>query len=651
VITSICLLLILALFSFSQIKNTVSRLMNTNSYEIAQGSANQISEWVLKNIATMQVISTFNVAANMEKDRLPEVLSRIIKNTDAEFETLFVADKNGVSISNTAMEFDLRQRDYFQAIMTDGKEFYVSNPLISNESQQPAVVVCSKISNNKGETIGLVGGVIPLDDVSEIVTKASIAGLGYGFIIDGTGLIIAHPNKSYVMKSNVLDSDQNGYEGLTKVGKKMINGETGNGIGTTPEGNKEIFFFTTIPNTPDWSLGIAVDLSELNADTNRLLLFIIILVIVIALVFVVLSYFLGRIISKPIQQLALNVEKFGKGDLTTEFEIQAEDEIGQMANHLEEMGRRIRESMIEITKATNNVNTSADDIAAMAEEGSATAEELFSQSESVDSNVQNTSASIEEVTSGVQEVAASAQEISKNSQELANDINETEKAVKSGQAELQKQGERMQVVGQQSKTATQLVTTVAEKANNVQEIVNAISSIAEQTNLLALNAAIEAARAGEAGKGFAVVADEIRKLAEESQGASSNIAKILHEIDEGSDKANTAVKKTVELYDELNKGSQILVDEFNKITGYMENINNRVESLSGAAQEQSASAEEMASAMDTSAKSMASMSEQMEEITNGIKQTADSAQKMSDTAEELTRLSETLEKLVKKFKI
>lgn len=209
----------------------------------------------------------------------------------------------------------------------------------------------------------------------------------------------------------------------------------------------------------------------------------------------------------------------------------------------------------------------------------------------------------------------------------------------------------MKTVGEQNKTATDLVMTVAEKATNVQEIVNTISSIAEQTNLLALNAAIEAARAGEAGKGFAVVADEIRKLAEESKQASSNIANILHEIDEGAGDANDAVKQTVEYYKELNEGTNILVKEFDKITGYIDNVNNKVESLSGAAQEQSASAEEMASAMDTSAKSMASVSEEMEQIASGVKQTAESSEKINETAENLNTLASQLSNLVEKFKI
>jgi len=561
-----------------------------------------------------------------------------------------VIDLQGKARTASGANLELSSRPYFNKILS-GADFAISNPIISAATGNPVFTLVYKITDDSGKLNGVLGGAISLSTISDIAEVVTLSGIGYGFIVEGTGLLIAHPNDAYVMKVNILEHDQGAYSGHRELINNMTKGQTGSGIVKTPEGTMDMIVYSPIPDTPGWSLAVAVPLIDLNKDSNTLLMTIIFIIIIIALVFVALSYFLGRIISKPIQELAAGVEKFGEGDLTTQFHVKTKDEIGNMALYLNEMATKIRDAMMAITSATNSVNSSAEGIAAMAQEGSATAEELFMQAESVESNVQNTSASIEEVSSGVEEVAASAQDVSRNSQELANDINETEKAVKNGQVELEKQGARMKVVGEQNQTATELVITVAKKANNVQEVVNAISSIAEQTNLLALNAAIEAARAGEAGKGFAVVADEIRKLAEESKTASANIAKILHEIDEGSDKANEAVQKTVELYKELSSGAQILVEEFDKITSYMQNVNNRVESLSGAAQEQSASAQEMASAMDTSAKSMMNVSEQIDEITTGIKYTAQSSQKMNETAEELTSLSDALEGLVKKFKV
>jgi methyl-accepting chemotaxis protein len=650
VITAVVALGVLALSIFLMVGNTVGTMVENNAKEIVMGKSAEVSQWIDTQKKSIEVLAETNIIKSMAIDEASAYLNQRMDIIGKAFENVFLVDKTGKGKVQNGAALDISQREYFKMVV-NGSQFALSNPVYSAITGNPIFVLAYAVKDDSGKTVGVVGGSITLEMISQIADKASLGGMGYGFIVDGTGLLVAHKDREIVMKQNLLDTSSVGYENLAETGERMIEGETGVSLIKTPDGIIELLVFNPIRNTPNWSLGIAVDSNEINADTNNILLFVLLIVLIIAGVFIALSYFLGMIISKPIKSLAEDVKQFGEGDLTMSFDVKSSDEIGMMAESLKVMGSSLREGMIDISKATEDVSHSAQDLSAMAEEGSATSEELTSQAEDVDSNVQNTSASIEEVTSGVEEVAASAQDVSRTSQELANEINETENAVQNGQTVLKEQGNRMEAVGKQNKTATQLVTEVAEKAANVQEIVNTIASIAEQTNLLALNAAIEAARAGEAGKGFAVVADEIRKLAEESKKASQNIASILNEINDSSNNANEAVKSTNSLYDELNEGSVKIVEEFNRIEGYMKSVNSRVESLMGAAEEQSASSEEMASAMDTSAKSMTNVSEQMEEITTGVRQVSESSEKMNQTAEDLNALAGQLHTLVKKYKI
>ncbi len=652
---TVIVLVVAALVIGLMARNSTTDLTENLTTEIVMASNMSVEEWLVGLRNEIDNLAITNVVKSMDPDQFVPRLKTVIDNNKGLYETAFIAFPDGETYTETAAVVNINTRDYFVKIFRNGADFAISNALLSKTSGNPVFVVAVAVKENN-KTVGLLGITVTLNELAEKLNTIKIGSEGYVFLADGTGMTISHPDPDLIMSLDMTDTKKDGFVGLEEAGIRMTKGESDIVSYTRPNGERYTLVFQPVANTPNWSLGAAIPQTQINETSNQILMVIIVAFVIIIAVIVVIAIFVGIVFSTPVKELAKSVLKIADYDLThdenikTEKYLKQKDEIGQMTNALATMQTNLISLIKKVGEDAKSMSGASSSLASVAEEQSASAEELSSQSQSVESNVQNTSASIEEVTSGVEEVAASSQDVSKNSQELATDIEHTEKAVKEGQKELEAQRQKMEQVDHQNDTTQDIVTTVAQKANNVQEIVNTIASISQQTNLLALNAAIEAARAGEAGKGFAVVADEIRKLAEESQSASSNIAKILNEIDEGSDQANEAVKQTVLLYKELREGNKKVVEQFDQITNYMETVNNRVEALMGAAEEQSASAEEMASAMDTSAKSTSQISEEIEQMSSAIDQQSTGAQQVTESAEELSRLAEELENEIGKFK-
>ncbi len=322
--------------------------------------------------------------------------------------------------------------------------------------------------------------------------------------------------------------------------------------------------------------------------------------------------------AKPVKILTGIAEQFATGNLDDSGAVKDEyirsmlsrqDQVGNLTRSMKKM----RDSLASLIE---EINSNARNTAASAEELSASAEEV--------------NASMEQVSSTVQEIAKGAQQVSKGSGDAQNASRQTSESASAGSQAAKLVNDKMSAISSSTKEGAMKIKSLGKKSEEIGKIVETIQSISEQTNLLALNAAIEAARAGEAGRGFAVVADEVRKLAEESGRASGQISDLISGIQK---EIGSAVDTMDSNSKQVEEGAQAVLEalkSFEMIPQLVDNVSRVMGEMAAVAEENAAGSEEVSSSV--------------EQVTGAMQQVSSAAQKLSGSAEQLKQL-------VSKFKV
>ncbi|KFZ37461.1 chemotaxis protein [Shewanella mangrovi] len=513
--------------------------------------------------------------------------------------------------------YDPRIRPWYKGAK-ETQAMFISSPYVSATMKQLVVTISQPVMQN-GQFAGAAAANLAIEELTNSVRKLKLPGDGYGVLLERNGLVISHPNSE--MNGKPI-TDANAAFTSSWLSQRAASDHLDEFF---YRGSTKLFYVQNVPNT-NWALMFVLDKGSIMSAATSLAWMMSMVGVGFLVLFGVVLFLVFKAQFRDLERVsqALNDISQGAGDLTVRIAVKKDyDEIGVLAGGFNRFVEHLHGMISRMGQIAEQLGVQSQDTRRSAEQNN--------QSIAVQQD------EITMVATAVTEMASATEEIASNAELTAQTAQDAVGLAVNGQQQVTQSQQSIRSLAEEVDNASQIIGELNEHSQKINSILLTISGIAEQTNLLALNAAIEAARAGEQGRGFAVVADEVRVLSQRTHASTQEIQAMIETLQRTASKAVTSM-------DHSHTMAETSVQDAESASASLEQINNAIHQIS-----------DMASQIATAAEEQTSVTSEINRNTEAIREVSlnlsDESVIATEKAQQLSALAQSLQQEVGRFRL